>query len=53
MFLDSDSTDLGQSLLDGLSLLHLREVVVVERDVGHDGLLIWVFNIDVLHIQQL
>lgn len=33
-------TNLGYSLLDGLPLLHFREVMVVERNIGHDGLLI-------------
>lgn len=49
---DSD-TDLGQPLLDGLALLHPGEVVVVKRHVRHDGLLIWVRDHHVVHLQQL
>lgn len=46
-------SDLGESLLDGLSLLHLGEVVVVQRHVGHDGLLIGMSDYHVVHLQQL
>lgn len=46
-------TDLGQPLLDGLALLHPGEVVVVQRHVRHDGLLIWMRDHHVLHLQQL
>lgn len=49
----SIGTDLGESLLDGLALLHLGEVVVVQGHVCHDGLLIWVWDSHVLHLQQL
>lgn len=34
-------------------MLHLGEVVVVQRHVGHDGLLIWMRDHYVLHFQQL
>ena len=34
-------------------MLHLAEVVVVERHVGHDGLLVGVADQHVLHVQQL
>lgn len=43
-------SDLSKSLLDGLSLLHLGEVVVVQGHVGHDGLLIWMRDHYVLHL---
>lgn len=46
-------TDLGQPLLDGLALLHPGEVVVVQRHVRHDGLLIWMRDHHVLYLQQL
>lgn len=46
-------TDLGNTLLDRLALLHLGEVVVVERDVGHNGALVRVRHHDVLGFQQL
>lgn len=46
-------SDLGEPLLNGLSLLHLGEVVVVEGHVGHDGFLIWMRDQHVFHLQQL
>lgn len=46
-------TDLGNTLLHCLTLLHLGEVVVVERDVGHNGALVRVRHHDVLGLQQL
>ncbi len=46
-------SDLCESLLDRLSLLHLGEVVVVQGHVGHDGLLVRMRDHHVLHLQQL
>lgn len=46
-------TNIGDTLLDRLALLHPGEVVVVERDVGHDRALVWVWHHDVLGLQQL
>lgn len=47
------ASDLSESLLKGLALLHLGEVVVVQGHVGHDGLLVWMRDHNVLHLQQL
>lgn len=46
-------TNLGDTFLDGLTLFHLGEVVVVEGDVGHDGALVRVRLHDVLGLQEL
>lgn len=46
-------TNLSNPLLDCLALLHFGEVVVVQRYISHDGLLIGMGNHDIFNIQEL
>lgn len=45
-------TNLSYPLLDSLTLLHFREVVIVQGDISHDRLLIGTRHHDIFNIQE-
>lgn len=47
------ATNLGEPPVDSVATLQVGEVMVVERDICHDGALIWLWACHILRVQQL